>query len=179
MSTWISSLALAFLMLPSSALAFGGHGPKAHHGKQQKRMRMLRRALHKADLSDDQKEQLKELHKKHRAAMKKFRQSKMKKGNLLLQLLEAEDPSEVQLKSAQVHGEAQRKAHQALMFRHYKAMVQILEPEQRKVVAEELRRMGKIWRQKKQQRRERRMHKRKRGGHGGFDHEMRGDGDSW
>ena len=161
---WLALSLLVVGLGPSEVLAGGNHGhPGAGKNRRSMKAHALHRALKKADLTEDQQEQLRALVKKHKAAMKKLRQSKSSGNHPMMALLKAEDPNAVSFKKLRQQQEQLRLQKERLHFRHLKSVVSLLEPEQRQKVVMELERMKSQW-QKRQKRRQMRRSKR-RGGH--------------
>tara|TARA_B100000676_G_scaffold286647_1_gene316434 strand:+ start:433 stop:1038 length:606 start_codon:yes stop_codon:yes gene_type:complete len=176
MMKWFALSLLVVGLGPAEVFAGGNHGhPGAGKHRRGMKANALHRALKKADLTEDQQEQLKALMKKHKAAMKKLRQSKISGAHPMMALLKAEDPSTVSFKKIRQQREQLRLQKERLHFRHLKAVVSLLEPEQRQKVVMELERMKSRW-QQRQKRRHMRRWKRKGGNHHGGPADFDGHG---
>ena len=171
---WLWVMMLAFGFTPTEAFARGHGHPGAGKHLRGMKMKAMKMALKKADLSDDQREQLKSIRQKHKAAMEKLRQGKKAAGPAVMALLDAEDPDSVSFEAIQRQRKQLRLSREKLHFQHMKAMVLILEPEQRKKVAVELRRLRAQWGQRAKRRMMRRWKKgqgHRHGGPEGFGHQ--------
>lgn len=168
MMKWFCVAMLAFGLTPIEAFAGGGHG---HPGPGKHRRGMKAKALHmalkKADLSDEQQEQMKALFQKHKATMKKLRQNKRAAIHPVMVLLQAEDPNTVSFQKIRQQREQFRLKMEKLNFRHLKAVISLLEPEQRQKVAQELGRMKTQWKSRHKRRQMRRWKQRRGHHHGG------------
>lgn len=176
MMKWFALTLLMVGLGPVEAFAGGNHGHggvgKQHRGMK---VRAFHKALKKADLTSDQQEQMKALFKKHKAAMKKLMQTKMAAVHPMMALLKAEDPSTVTFKKIRQQRESLRAQKERLHFRHLKAVVSLLEPEQRERVVAELERMKSQWKQRQKRRQMRRWKRRGGRHHGGGAPDFEGD----
>ena len=161
MIKWFTMVLLVVGLSPAVGVAGGNHG---HHAGMKKHRGMkgkaLYRALKRADLSDEQQEQMKALFKKYKSARKKLHQSKMKKVDPMMMLLSADDPSRVLFKEVRQQREQLRLQQERMHFRHLKAIVSLLDPEQRQKVLIEIEGMKTKWQQRQKRRKMRRWKRR-------------------